>query len=196
VATERGMHSGMPVWSIRAPGNIFLGMAKSYRECPTCGKRALRIATRCPRCGQDLPTQSVRRQASRNTSRLLPIAPLAVILLVAVGLFTLVKQRSMARGRDARVTATARAEAPVALDSARAAASPALPDSAPSPEAVPRQARTWTKVHDRRSAKADVVAVLLPGDTVLTDSLVGGWWRVALEGRVIGYVYAATLVGD
>jgi hypothetical protein len=51
-------------------------------------------------------------------------------------------------------------------------------------------------VHERRSAKADLVAVLLPGDTVLADSLKGGWWRVALDGRVIGYVYAGTLVGD
>ena len=41
--------------------------------------------------------------------------------------------------------------------------------------------------------KADVVAVLLPGDTVLADSLRGGWWRVALEGRVVGYVYGGTL---
>jgi hypothetical protein len=35
--------------------------------------------------------------------------------------------------------------------------------------------------------------VLLPGDTVLADSLRGGWWRVALEGKVIGYVYGPTL---
>jgi hypothetical protein len=39
-----------------------------------------------------------------------------------------------------------------------------------------------------------VVAVLLPGDTVLADSLHRGWWRVALEGRVVGYVYERTLV--
>jgi hypothetical protein len=43
--------------------------------------------------------------------------------------------------------------------------------------------------------KADVVAILLPGDTVLADSLKRGWWRVALEGRVLGYVYAPTLTG-
>jgi hypothetical protein len=171
-------------------------MAKSYRECPACGKRALRIATRCPRCGQELLTQPVQRRASRDTRRVPPMAALAVILLVGIGLFALALQRSGARDAETRATAAARAGAPIALDSARAASSPALPDSAPSAEAVPRQARTWTKVHDRRSAKADVVAVLLPGDSVLADSLVDGWWRVALEGRVIGYVYAATLVGD
>jgi len=69
-------------------------------------------------------------------------------------------------------------------------------DSAPSAEARPRVARTWTKVHARRGVQGDLVAVLLPGDTVLADSLRGGWWRVALEGRVLGYVYAPTLLGD
>jgi hypothetical protein len=73
---------------------------------------------------------------------------------------------------------------------------PVAPDSAPSAEAVPRIARTWTKVHDRRSVQADLVAVLLPGDTVLADSLKGGWWRVALEGRVLGYVSAPALLGN
>jgi len=35
--------------------------------------------------------------------------------------------------------------------------------------------------------------VLLPGDTVLADSLDRGWWRVALQGQVLGYVSARTL---
>jgi hypothetical protein len=118
------------------------------------------------------------------------LAALALILLVVVGLFALVMRRSPARDPDALATAAVRAEAPVALDTARAAASPVMPI------AVPRVARTWTKVHDRRSARADVAAVLLPGDTVLADSLRGGWRRVALEGRVVGYVYARTLAGD
>jgi hypothetical protein len=98
--------------------------------------------------------------------------------------------------RNPEATAAVRAEAPVTLDTASAAASPVMPDSAPSTEAVPRQARTWTKVRGRRSTRSDVVAVLLPGDTVLADSLRGGWWRVALEGRVLGYVHTRTLVGD
>jgi hypothetical protein len=87
------------------------------------------------------------------------------------------------------------AYAPVALDATDPEVKPEPPDSVPSPDAVPRIARTWTKVHDKRSVNADLVAVLLPGDTVLVDSLRGRWWRVALEGRVIGYVYAGTLIG-
>jgi hypothetical protein len=121
---------------------------------------------------------------------------IAVILLGAAGLAMLIMRPGSARDPEALATSAIRPEPPMALDTARAAASPVMPDSAPSAEAVPRLARTWTKVHDRRSAKADLVAVLLPGDTVLADSLRGGWMRVALEGRVLGYVYAPTLAGN
>jgi hypothetical protein len=55
-------------------------------------------------------------------------------------------------------------------------------------------ARTWTHVRDRRSVKGGLEAVLMPGDTVLADSLSRGWYRVALEGEVMGYAYASTLV--
>ena len=44
-----------------------------------------------------------------------------------------------------------------------------------------------------RSPRADVVAKLLPSDTVLADSLERGWYRVAVEGKVLGYVYRLTL---
>jgi hypothetical protein len=169
-------------------------MTGTYRECPACGQRALHIATRCPRCAHEFPTEPIRWQATRDTRRL-PVLPMAVVLLlVGGGLITLAMRRG-APGA-APVAAEARTDQRTELETAQAAASFALPDSAPSAEAVPRQARTWTKVHERRSPKADVVAVLLPGDSVLADSLRGGWWRVALEGRVLGYVYAPTLVGD
>jgi hypothetical protein len=42
----------------------------------------------------------------------------------------------------------------------------------------------------------DLVTVLLPGDTVVADSLSRGWWRVTFEGKVIGYAYRSTLVTD
>jgi hypothetical protein len=171
-------------------------MARSYRECPACGKRALSIATRCPQCGHELLGQPVQRPAPRKTERLRPLAAAAVVLMLGVGLFTTLILRSARPDREAPVTADVGAEPPTSLDTAHAAASPVMPDSAPSPAALTRYARTWTKVRDRRSVKADVVAVLLPGDTVLADSLKGGWWRVALEGRVLGYVYAPTLIGD
>jgi hypothetical protein len=41
--------------------------------------------------------------------------------------------------------------------------------------------------------KGGLEAVLTPGDTVLADSLSHGWYRVALEGEVMGYASASTL---
>jgi hypothetical protein len=76
------------------------------------------------------------------------------------------------------------------MDTAVAAASPAAS------RGERRFARTWTNVRSRRSVGADLVAVLLPGDTVLADSLSRGWWRVTFEGKVMGYAYRSTLVTD
>ena len=38
----------------------------------------------------------------------------------------------------------------------------------------------------RRSATGNLAGVLLPGDTVVADSLRSGWWRVTFEGKVMG----------
>jgi hypothetical protein len=48
-------------------------------------------------------------------------------------------------------------------------------------------------VRTSRSKRANLEAVLTPGDTVLADSLERGWYRVALEGEVLGYVHRSTL---
>jgi DNA-directed RNA polymerase subunit RPC12/RpoP len=173
-------------------------MGKTYRECPACGKHALSIATRCPGCGHELLSQPVRRQAPQQTARFQPLA-VVVSIVAGVGLVALLVLRGGSRSPEVTASVELPAEAPIAVDTAHAAASLVLPvvaDSAPSAEAVARVARTWTKVHARRSVQGDLVAVLLPGDTVLADSLRGGWWRVALEGRVLGYVSAPTLLGD
>src|SRR6476469_9435204 len=130
-------------------------MGTSYRECPACGKRALSIATRCPGCGQELLGQPVRRPASRDPGRLLPLLGIAAMLLAGGGLATwLIRGTASRAPEEATATAVVPAEAPAALDTARAAASPAVPDSMPSAEATPRFARTWTKVHAGRSVKA------------------------------------------
>ena len=56
-----------------------------------------------------------------------------------------------------------------------------------------RVARGWTNVRKSRSARAPIEAVLTPGDTVLADSLVQGWYRVAMEDEVLGYAHRSTL---
>jgi hypothetical protein len=171
-------------------------MGKSFRQCPACSKRALSIATRCPACGQELLEQPVQREPSPDRGRFPSLLAVAAVVLAAGALIALLVQRSATRGAEATASAAIADEPPTALDTVHAAASPvmrAVPDSGPSAEAVTRVARTWTKVHERRSVNGELAAVLLPGDTVLADSLRGGWWRVALEGRVVGYVYAPTL---
>lgn len=174
-------------------------MGKTYRECPACGKHALSIATRCPACGGELLDQPVRRQAAAPRSRLrVPLGLLGLALVAAAAAAAALLHRDTP-ARETGAFPVVPDEAQVAIDTFRVASSSATtapPDSAPSAQAIPRVARTWTKVHERRSVKADLSAVLLPGDTVLADSLEGGWWRVALEGKVIGYVYGGTLAGD
>ena len=81
-------------------------------------------------------------------------------------------------------------------DTTAAAARRSTATAAPLPAASagqPLVARTWTNVRKSRNPRADVVAKLLPGDTVLADSLERGWYRVAREGKVLGYVYRSTL---
>jgi hypothetical protein len=126
------------------------------------------------------------------------VPAVALIALLAAGaVAAIVLRHRDTPAPEATATAMVPEEPPAWSDTIRVASSSATtvrPDSSPTPGAVPRVARTWTKVHERRSVKADLSAVLLPGDTVLADSLRGGWWRVALEGKVIGYVYAGTLI--
>jgi hypothetical protein len=56
-----------------------------------------------------------------------------------------------------------------------------------------RVARSWTHVRKARSRSADLEAVLTPGDTVFADSLDRGWYRVALDGEVLGYANESML---
>jgi hypothetical protein len=75
----------------------------------------------------------------------------------------------------------------IRLDTASAAALPAKS------EGERLVTRTWTNVRQSRSRIADVEVVLLPRDTVVADSLARGWYRVTLEGEVIGYAHRSTL---
>jgi hypothetical protein len=156
-------------------------MSGSYRQCPDCGKRALSIATRCPGCGRELPPRSEVRRGP-GPSRYVPW--LVGVLTVGAVLVTGVLGRVGRQEESSSVASTSR------VDTTTAAASPAA--SAPAGELL--VARTWTHVRNRRTVTGEVEAVLLPGDTVLADSLGRGWYRVALEGEVLGYAHRSTLV--
>ena len=173
-------------------------MSGSYRQCSQCGKRALGIATRCPGCGSALLSPAVRDVGTGpDLSRLL--APKVVGGLIAIAVVL------VATGLAWSHRSPKQPPAPVA-DSASTASRVAYTTEAAArletrtparvPAAGPGEllvARTWTNVRKSRDKLAGVEGVLLPGDTILADSLVGGWYRVVLEGKVLGYVHRSTL---
>lgn len=158
-------------------------MGGSYKQCIECGKRALSIATRCPGCGSEFPAAAVPAGGGARELRVYvtPRGLAAVVAVVAV----LASARLGADFSD--VASSSATTAP--LETARVEA-PA--------ESVGELlvARGWTNVRKSRSVSGAIEAMLMPGDTVLADSLSGGWYRVALEGEVLGYAHRSTLARD
>lgn len=162
-------------------------MGGSYRQCSECGKRALSIATRCPGCGRELPAPAAPEADPVLDLRLFRspsvlggiLATLAVLTAAALAR----SPRPLEQQSSLAVAQSASGWSAVAYTATAAAASAG--------EVL--VARTWTHVRKSRSKGADVEAVLLPGDTVLADSLDRGWYRVALEGEVLGYAHRSTL---
>jgi len=163
-------------------------MGGSYRQCVECGKRALSIATRCPGCGRELPAPAGPEGGpALELGRFLSPRVVAGVL-VAAAILTAAKLGRTSQPSIAASSEVAYAMAETSrLDTARAAALPA--ESA----GELLVSRTWTNVRKWRSKSADLEAVLMPGDTVLADSLRQGWYRVALEGEVLGYAHRSTL---
>jgi hypothetical protein len=163
-------------------------MGGSYRQCSACGKRALSIATRCPGCGRELDAPEVPEHGGVRDWKhyLKPTAGVAAGL-VAVSLLVLAGVSRNSQPANAKLEVESSMATTAALDTATIAA------SAAEPPAEVRVARDWTNVRKARSVKAPLEAVLMPGDTVLADSLGKGWYRVALDGEVLGYAHQSTL---
>jgi ribosomal protein L37E len=165
-------------------------MSPAYIACSECGKRALSIATRCPQCGFEFPARPIEQRSwTSELGRFLPLLVTVGVGAATIAVVTVVVRRTASRS-EGSATAEAHAAAAPEMDTAMAAASPAAS------RAERRFARTWTNIRSRRSVAGDVVGVLLPGDTVIADSLRRGWWRVTFEGEVMGYAYHSTLVTD
>ena len=172
-------------------------MGGSYRQCSECGKRALSIATRCPGCGRELPDPAVPEVGpALDLGRVLPARVLAGLIAATIVVTagelvrTSLEERSpfvMADSSSAFSEVAYAVTAAARLDTATAAA---VPDASAGELLV---ARDWTHVRTSRRRSADLEAMLMPGDTVLADSLERGWYRVALEGEVLGYVHRSTL---
>jgi hypothetical protein len=165
-------------------------MSPAYMTCSECGKRALSIATRCPQCGFEFPARPIEQRSwTSGLGRLLPLLVAGGVVAAAITVVTMAARRSASRS-EGPATAEAHATPGADMDTAVDAASPT---ASPGER---RFARTWTNVRSRRSVGGDLVAVLLPGDTVVADSLSRGWWRITFEGKVVGYAYRSTLVTD
>jgi hypothetical protein len=162
-------------------------MGGSYRrQCDACGKRALSIAIRCPGCGREFPAREVPKGGGLELGRFLtPKGVAAVLTIVAVLASASVARTAQPEDERPAVESSMARTAP--LETARVAALPAESGS------ELRVARSWTDVRKSRSERAPVEAVLTPGDTVRADSLSQGWYRVALEGEVLGYAHRSTL---
>lgn len=160
-------------------------MGGSYKQCVDCGKRALSIATRCPGCGREfigLPTPE-RVPSPRQASFLSPRVA-AVVLAVAAAL---------AVAKLGQTSGTPVKQSSIIAPDSIAGYSEGAYGTAPTAPGELLVARTWTSVRKARSRSAELEAVLLPGDTVLADSLERSWYRVTLEGEVLGYAHRSLL---
>lgn len=166
-------------------------MGGSYRQCTECGKRALSIATRCPGCGRELPAPAGPKDGpGLDLGRFLSPGMLAAVLSAAA----IVAAAGLGRISPPREEESSSVAAGPVADSIAAyseGAYAAMPSGAVGELLV---ARDWTNVRRARSTRADLEAVLTPGDSVVADSLEREWYRVALEGEVLGYVHRTTLV--
>ena len=178
-------------------------MGQSYKQCTECGARALSIATRCPRCHREFPApvEEPAMAPVRRLGRMRLRTPGIAAGLLALGAVLSVTDMggtsaSKPAPRSSMSAGSSDAPSEVAFVHSEAAKVPeaAAPPAAPSPSPGGLLvAKSWTHVRKARSRSADLEAVLTPGDTVYADSLERGWYRVALEGEVLGYTYESML---
>ena len=176
-------------------------MGQSYKQCTECGARALSIATRCPRCHREFPApvQEPVVAPVRRLKRMRLRSPAIAAGLLGLGAVLSVTElgQTMASRREPSATAAAESSAAISevgfvhSEAGRASAPVARPE-ARSPGEL-RVAKSWTHVRKARRRSADLEAVLTPGDTVFADSLEQGWYRVALDGEVLGYANESML---
>lgn len=162
-------------------------MTRAYIQCPQCAKRALSIATRCPQCGHELTSiQPTLEHSPADTRRRLVVPGIAAIAIIVVVL-------AVGTSGRLRKSPAQPGQPPMTRDTTDAPDTPAAARPASIGSKERRFARTWANVRTRRSARADVAGVLLPGDTIFVDSLERGWWRVTFEDSVLGYVHQSTV---
>ena len=173
-------------------------MGGSYRQCSECGKRALSIATRCPGCGLEFAAPA-EPEVGRRVEFGRYVSPGLVGLAVIAAIVAAVELGGAADPGDGRDPAAAGSFADSSEVAYALGATAGLDTSsveATTPEPLPPEllvARTWTNVRKARSRRADLEAVLTPGDSIVADSLDRDWYRVRFMGEVLGYAHRSTL---
>jgi hypothetical protein len=182
------------------------------RICPSCGQKALSVATRCPRCGLvfiglvfESGTGGVR---SRRRSRGSIIVGVVAMVLAGIALWWAARsgqphdlsttetaaRRTGPIPSQPRDTAVSRADSPVTVpgpvtspEVGASATLTARSESMSRTGRLRRVASTWANVRAERSPRAAVIRVLRPGDVIEVDSLARGWYRVVSD-TSFGYV--------
>ena len=188
-------------------------------QCPQCGHLALSVATRCPRCGHEFASELLQPLPPMpRRPWLRPALGLAGAVVIALGLSRLAtggRSAPTAESAPAAPLATPSGDttppAPVAVSpvgSASAATRVPAPDARSrgstlpaaeppgAPPVIRRYASDWVNVRPRRGMGGAPVLVLKPGDSVLVDSLVRGWYRVLKNGRAVGYAHRRLLTAS
>lgn len=180
-------------------------------ECPQCGHHALSVATRCPRCGHEFSADLLQPLPQVPDRRWLKPVLGAGGVLAVVALLALLGRVGGETGRAGRTAnglgagsgggpavppAAAGEPTPVPAESASRTTPPPPAEPAPAPASAAdltaplrRYATNWINVRRRRGLEAPAISVLEPGDAVLVDSLVRGWYRVIVDGRTLGYAH-------
>jgi hypothetical protein len=177
--------------------------------CPQCGHLALSVATRCPRCGHEFSADLLQPlPASPDHAWLRPALLAAAATAVVVVLALLVRGTRDEGEPAAPAAAPAQPSTlPVATASPpleRPVSPPPEPrtedlpaaEPAPAAGAVRRWATNWINVRRSRGMGGAPVRVLQPGEAVLVDSLVRGWYRVVTDGRTGGYTHRRWLAAE
>ncbi|HEX3274561.1 MAG TPA: SH3 domain-containing protein [Gemmatimonadales bacterium] len=58
---------------------------------------------------------------------------------------------------------------------------------------MPRVVINWANIRQARARSSPAVGRLEPGDSVMVDSLRGGWYRVLMDGRPVGYLHRTSV---
>ena len=196
------------------------------KECPACGRLALRIATRCPGCGFDLTTVATpKEEPPPDAARFYRIAGIAGVVLLVLGAITVgalthepagdtagvpstpIRAAAVAdpdtaqpvTGEPASVPAVESLPPPVTARTITAEPPPSSPTTRPTPPAGEldvRWAGTWINVREGKGTDYPVVRILRPGERVEVTKPERGWRFVYIDGEPIGYADNSLLQPD